>query len=239
MTKKPVIEFISMVEGLAELEDCKPRMAKHAMPKWWKSLPMRIAHQGIDKETLANVKNCPSFPDYFGQGVILPMWVDTILYYNDETKQWGWRTSSDEFAWDTHPNEQLLDDVNFEVNGKKVYHIFKALSPWKINISKGWKVMQIPLFYHIENEFTVMPGILEPTILGDLNQQVMITASKKEIYIKRGTPFVQYVPIKDTKVSLKVRNATATDKKRFNIQKLLITGQFAGSRTYNKSKAKK
>jgi len=236
--RQPKIEFISTVEGLSAIEEARPFLAKKAIPKWWKKMPMKIAHQFIDREIMANAKNCPSFPDYFGQGYIIPMWTDTILYYNDSTDSWGWRTASEEFAWDTHPNEQLLDEVKFAINGKKVHHVFKALSPWKIKISKGWTVMQIPLFYHYENEFTVMPGMLDPNVLGDLNQQVMITAANKEILIKRGTPFVQYVPIKKSHFKLNVRDANKKDKSMIQMQKLLITGVFAGSRTYNKEKGK-
>ena len=199
---------------------------------------MKTIQHSIHGSTTGNIKNCPSFPDYFAQGYILPMWVDTILYFDDDTKNWQWKTANDKFQWASHPSGQLLDDVDFTHNGKKVYHIFKAICPWKIIAPKGWSVMQLPLFYHYENEFTVMPGIWEPGVFGDLNQQVMITANKKEILIKRGTPFAQYVFYKQTKTGLKIRNASAKDKKKFTAQNLLITGEFDGSRTYNRHKTK-
>lgn len=239
MSKLPKIQFISTVEGLADNEECRPRPARENTPSWWKNLPMKIYKHSINDRVIGNAKNCPAFPDYFNQGYIIPMWVDTILYYDDDGEQWKWKTASDEYEWDTHPNHQLLHDVPLTHNGDKVYHIFKAVSPWRAITPKGWSLIQVPLFYHYENEFVVMPGVIDTDIHSELNQQVMITVNKKEILIKRGTPFVQYIPYKRTKTSLEVRNANAEDKRLFAAQHNYLTSFFTGSRAYNQKRKNK
>ena len=53
-----------------------------------------------------NMKNCPSFSDYFTKGYIVPMWTDSYLYFNSETNDWKWTTSDDKFSWQYHSNHQ-------------------------------------------------------------------------------------------------------------------------------------
>jgi hypothetical protein len=237
--RKPVVQFISTVDGLADNPECLPRPAKSSVPSWWKTLPMRVYKNSITSTVSGNIKNCPALPDYFNQGYVVPMWADTILYYDEAKDEWRCRTPSDQYRWDSHPNHQFLEDVPFTYNGEKVYHIFKAISPWRAVTPKGWSLMQVPLFYHYDNDFAVMPGVIDTDIHSEINQQVMIMADKKEIFIKRGTPFVQYIPYKRTETSLEVRDSNETDKKLFKSQDNYMSGFFTGSRAYNHKRKNK
>lgn len=237
--QKPIIEFISTVEGLADIEECVPKAAVKYTPKWWKDTPLKKAKHTILENTAGNVKNCPSFPDYFSNGYVIPMWCDTILSFDEETQVWNWKTSSNQFTWDVHTNEQFLDFVSYEEDGKKVKFLFKANCPWRIKTPRGWSVMQLPLLYHFDHDFSVMPGIIDTDVHTEINQQVAFKSDKKEILIKRGTPFVQYIPFKRQTLVAKIRDASLQDIAEIKAKALKLTTKFVGTKAYNSLRKEK
>jgi hypothetical protein len=210
------IKFLSTIEGLETIEDCKPRPAKYFIPDWFKDMPLAINGN-------VTAKHCPSFPDYFSQGYILPMWTDLLLK-NDDIG-WQWKTPIDGFNMETHGNFQFLDHVDASFNGVPGQFIFKTSSPWKIITPPGWSVLQLPLFYHFNREWSVLPGIIDTDTIHSLNQQILYHGDGKEIKIKCGDPLVLYVPFKrSNKLKLEVRHQTKKEEKKtridlFNLQK--------------------
>jgi hypothetical protein len=206
---KAKIEFISLVEGLESIEECRPKPAKHFIPEWFKNIPAKAP---------STVKMCPSFTDYFSMGYIMPMWTDIKIQYNKETKDYAWATPDPTFILDVHGNNQLIDHVSPSFLGVDGQFAFKTVSPWKIITPKGWSVLQLPLFYNFNKEFSTFPGIIDTDIFHDLNQQILYHGTGEEINIKRGTPFALYVPFKRDEVYLDadIRYANDEDRKKFN-----------------------
>ena len=219
------ISFVTDVEFLDSIEECKPKPAKNFIPEWFKQIPGNLN---------GTVKQCPSFPDFFSQGYVIPMWADVRLKHNKETDQWGWNGSSDSFSWDMHPNNQLIDYVIPTFNGMDGKFVFKANCPWKIITPPGWSVMQLPLFYHFNREWSIMPGIIDTDIHHYINQQVLYHGDKEEITINRGDPFVLYVPFKREKNSLDVRFQSEKDRKIFGKQQLKFNTKFLNTGSYRK-----
>ena len=202
------IEFISIVEGLEDIEECRPKPAKHFVPSWFKDMPGMV-------DSGATVKHCPSFPDFFSNGYILPMWADIILRYDETTDSWSWNCVSDKFTVDMHNKKQFLEHADVSFNGIKGQFVFKTISPWMIKTPPGWSVLQLPLFYHFNQEWSVLPGIIDTDIHPFINQQVLYHGNnKKEVMIKRGDPFVLYLPFKrDDKLEEEIRYQTEEDRK--------------------------
>jgi hypothetical protein len=133
----------------------------------------------------------------FNQGIVLPMWTDTILSHDDT--QHYWRTSNNLFKWDFHHDWQFIDHLD-KPNFKKVY---KAESPWYIKTKPNVSVFQFPMFFEFNQDWTVIPGVLNTDIAHQLNQQVVYTSDKKEIMIPRGQAFAWYVPFVRTDFTYK------------------------------------
>jgi hypothetical protein len=205
---KPKIEFVSLVEGLESIEECRPKPAKHFIPQWFKDIPSKAP---------STVKICPSFTDYFSMGYIMPMWTDVKIEYDKETTDYKWSTPDETFILDIHGNNQLIDHVTPNLHGINGQFVFKTMCPWKIITPKGWSTLQLPLFYNFNKEFSTFPGIVDTDIFHDLNQQILYHGTGEEITIKRGTPFALYVPFKRDGVYLdaEIRDANDQDKKRF------------------------
>jgi hypothetical protein len=232
--KNPVIKFVSTVPGLEGLEDVRPVPASQFYPKWWKGVPFQ------DKKTNDyTVKACPAMPDYFSQGYVMPMWADTTLEYDPETTGYRWKMGRGgaPYSWDIHTNSQMIDHVgNTSHQGSDANFIFKASCPWRIVAPKGYSILQLPLFYHFNNEFSVLPGIIRSDIHHEINQQVLLHQSeKKSIFIKRGSPFVQYIPIKRENFDLDVHFMTEEENHIFLTNDLDINSSNMGSQKYRKN----
>jgi hypothetical protein len=228
----PLIQIVSTVKGLELVEEALPKPANKFIPEWWRTTPLVETSVTTEEVIVGNVKNCPSFPDYFSKGVIIPMWADTLLKYDRNTNQFSWRTSHPDFSWSVHGNEQFLTHVPFKFFNQTGKFVFKANCPWKIITPPGYSVYQLPLFYHYTNDFTVFPGVIDTDTHHDINQQVLLTADKDEILIKRGTPLVQYVPFKREPLKTEVRYQTEEDKKTFDNYNLSFFTKFPGSKEY-------
>jgi hypothetical protein len=231
--KSDKIQFISTVEHLNSIEECLPRPAKHFIPKWFKDIPS-ITNDSI------TVKNCPSFPDYFSQGYILPMWCDVILQYDKKIDDWQWHTSTKNFTWDIHGKGQLLDYTKVTFNGMDANFVFKTNCPWKIITPPGWSVLQLPLFYHFNKEWSVMPGIIDTDVHHSINQQVLYHGDKTSITIKTGDPFVLYIPFKrSNKLKHIISYQTEKNKKYFDKLQFAFNQNFPPNGVYRKLQRKR
>ena len=219
------IEFISTVKGLEMVEDAIPKPANKFLPEWWKNFPKANFNNG-------NVRNCPSFPDFFSSGYVVPMWMDSLIKYNKETDEWSASGSSSFENWTVHTNEQFIDYVDARTQGLSGNIVFKAACPWRIITPKGWSVLQLPLFYHFNKEFSVLPGIIDTDIHHQINQQVLYHGNNKDIYIPRGTPLAMYIPFKREKPNMLVRYMTDSDNARFIVDNIKNNTKFIGEGAY-------
>jgi hypothetical protein len=223
------IQFISTYEGLESIDECLPRPAKHFIPKWFKDIP---------SENPMSVKVCPSFPDYFSQGYIIPMWSDVKMKVTDKFSTV--EPSAGRFSFETHPNQQMLDYTKAKFNGIDGQFVFKAICPWRIITPPGWSVLQLPLFYHFNQEWSVLPGVIDTDIHTEINQQILYHGNGKDVIIKCGDPLVLYIPFKRSdKLKHEIRYQTAEDSKRFNKDKLFLKKSFSPNGTYRKMQRKR
>ena len=235
------IEFVCTRPGLELLEDCVPKPAKHFIPKWFRDVPatltpaQKVMPGAISGDQVSTVKICPSFPDYFSLGYILPMWCDSKLFFNPENGDWNWQTSDQNVTWDIHGGNQFLQWANPSVQGVPSQFVFKTSCPWRIITPKGWSVLQLPLFYHYNQEWSVLPGVIDTDIHNEINQQVLYHGNGKEITIKRGDPLVLYIPFeRKSKLDLEVRAQTEKDISMFRSKDIDLSSRFVPNGAYRR-----
>lgn len=220
---KPLIRFVSTVTGLETITECIPKPAKFYTPDWFKNVPGDIS---------GSVRKCPSFPDYFSQGYIIPMWSDTKISYDQQSKNWTYLSASKDAIWEAHTNNQLIDHVTPNFTGNDGEFVFKALCPWKIITPPGYSVLQLPLFYHFNQDISIFPGVIDTDIYHDINQQVLYHGKGKEVLIKRGDPFALYIPFERKKYQHSVEALTEEYDNRFKAALLNIYTKFSGEGSY-------
>jgi len=237
--EKPVIEFISMFPGLSELEDIKPQPANKFIPQWWKDMPFDL---NIDKEKYrfnsGIVKQCPAFPDLFSSGYILPMWADTTLYFDKDIQNYSWRCGSNgsPFKINVFEQNKFIDYARYSYNGNIANVIFQFINPWYIRLPKGYSVFQLPLFYHPTEKYSILPGTYDGNIASTDKLEVAFFGDKEEIFIKKGTPLVQYIPYKKENFKLNIRDQNKDDLKSFEMDIVKRMGSFKSWYAQNRNR---
>lgn len=194
--KQPLIEFMTEIHDLEYDKDAIPKPAKSFMPQWWKDIPFAI------DDTDLTIKACPSYPDFFASAFVMRSWVNiTFEDVSDENNDLKIKKFSDSrFGhWTEHPPSQMLDYGDFKVGGRKVTMTVKAHCPWNIRTPKGYSVLQLPMTYEFNQNWSVMPGIIDTDIHPQVNQQLLIHSNGEDIVIKKGEPLAMYIPFKREK----------------------------------------
>ena len=227
------VKFISTVPGLSGIKDLNPRLSKEYVPSWWKEMPHGSKESGSSHvfET-KTAKMCPALPDMFSQGYVIPMWVDTVITFDKNTGFWSWRTANPkQFDLDIHPPNQFLEHVSEGVSfqGSLTSFVFKALCPWRLITPPGYSVLQLPLFYHFKKEFSVLPGSIRTDIHHEINQQILYHGEGKEVFIRRGEPFVQYIPYKRLQTELIISDMSLEEETMFKTNDLDLFTSFDGN----------
>ena len=230
--KKPVpITFITHIPGFEKETGLYPQPYKSFMPAWWDSLPNKLSNGE------GTIKRCAGIIDLFSQAYVLPMWMDATINLDDmqqetpifEEYRYGFQ------GWDEHPSSQLLDYTDLFVGDRKVTHTLKAVSPWSLIVPKGYSILQLPVFFHFEENYSVVPGMVDSDIFHQTNVPLFIHNKDNNLVFKKGDPFVMYIPIKRTKFKHFV-SGTQNDK---NYQKLLHHAQEFFNNDRNKNPYRK
>jgi len=236
--KTPEVNFVTTIPGLNLLEDCVPKPAKDYIPEWWKEAPTIKTEKTWDGSIPGNMKICPSFSDYFTKGYIVPMWVDSHLYYDSSSETWKWTTSDNKFSWEFHSHDQYLDYVDHKFLNKDSFFIFKIRLPWFVFTTKGYSLYQLPTFFHFNEDFSAVPGVRDTDVYHEMNIQILIHSDKKEIFIPRGTPLAQYIPFKREKTKYSIREANQKDLLKISTHQLNLSTRFIKLNSYLKDRKK-
>lgn len=238
MTKdadSPAIEFFTTNKGLLAAKDLHPKPTKMQIPDWFKDISAHDFIKTLDNGEVTDfpetktVRSCPSFPDYFSQGYVIPMWTDVVIRHDEETKSWSYLTPSKDFTVSAHTHDQFLSHVDANFLGRKTEFIFKFISPWTLRTPSGYSVLQLPMFYHFNDNFSVLPGIVDTDTSHEINQQVAYHGGGKDILIPRGTPIAQYIPFKRQRYSMTVSFEDESMEEAMAKNRLLMSTKFTGA----------
>lgn len=230
--EKPMIEFISNIPFLSEIDnDILPKPANNFIPDWWKNVPF----------TDGKVRQCPAFPDLFSSGYIIPMWADTIFYYNSETKECRWQIGgvNSPFGLNVFHQSQFIDHFNHNFMGNKTVAVFQLVNPWTIRTPKGYSVMQLPVFYNLNSDYAALPGTYDGNLVHTDKIEMCYFSDKKEIFIPKGTPIAQIIPYKKIQIGHIVREANKNDFDIMNKNNLKRSVMFKNFYAQNRDRGEK
>jgi hypothetical protein len=239
--EQPKIEFISRIPHLRDIEEVQPKPASKFLPEWWKDMPYSL---DLDKnkhrpETLM-ARRCPSFPDYFSSGYIIPMWADTVLYYSAKTTEWKWQcgnATGSPFQINFFEPHRFQDYGSTFLHGQRASAIWQFVNPWTVTTSPGYYLLQLPLFFHQQTEFSAFPGMYDAHAADTDKLEIATYKTDEEIFIKRGTPLVQLIPIKRHNFEIITRDEEHADREKQDKRALLKATTFGIK--YNQLKTKK
>jgi len=201
---QPTIEFWSVEKGLEHT--APPIPATQCIPDWFKQMPSSV--KDIYNNFGANgrvetAKQCPAYAEFFKQAYVLRMWTDFKITINKDHSYYV-ESADDRFEFTNHGHlqfQQHLPDPN------KYSMVLKAISPWRLKTPKGWSVLQLPMLFHYDKRFEVLPGSFWSDIHHECTQQ-MAFFDYGEYIIERGTPLCMFIPVQRNAIKHKVSEFT-------------------------------
>jgi|TARA_B100001094_G_scaffold160772_1_gene155494 hypothetical protein len=231
--KTKTMRFATIDEPLVEI--APPVPASQMIPEWFQKLNLDLAvlhaqpfpkmGDMLKDYNSHTVKKCPAVVDYFTQGYIIPMWYDLLVQrhgdsFHFESNSINTNSSHIEF----HDFEQL---PTYPFDEKDYKRAVKFTSPWFFFTPPGWSTLFIPPLLHKNDNFTVLPGIVETDSFHQVNFP-SIWHSEGDILLKRGMPFLHAIPFKREKIGLDVTTFSEDDHKTINNESFRLRSKFTG-----------
>jgi len=178
--KKKEIVFWSDVEGVENFTPITKGI--YSVPEWFKNIPKSL-------NDLSTVKVCPSFISYFKNNYIIRLWCDLEIEIREDGK-FSWATPFYRFTFSQHFDDQFKNWVPEETKDK-IKLVLKSNGPWKCKTPKNYILIQQPLYFHFNDLFEAVPGIIETDFIHEINIQLIFKKTGK-FFIPRGTPLAMY-----------------------------------------------
>ena len=187
----------------ADFDIDPPVPASHLIPEWYKKMESYIGGEKkpalVPKTTLSTIKRCMPVFDAITAGYIITTPTDVYVHQDQEGKQY--------FRWpaieviDFHMVLQLSEHP--VKNGNNDYP--KWVSPWAIQVPKGYSVLFTQPMHHPNEYFTIFPGLVDcDTYHTPVNFPFAMKDPTWEGIIPKGTPIVQVIPFKRDKWKMKL-----------------------------------
>jgi len=187
--------FWTTLKGFSEVEPPVPAIKK--LPPWFKNMPSVMNKDLIHHP--GTIKKCPGFVDFFKYSYILTLWCDLYIKINDDNS-YVMHSPEAHFKFEMHFNNQFIDNLPDTANYTAVV---KGISPWKIKTPKKYSILQLPVFYHFNKNFSILPGVIDTDIHHEVNPQIAFHTIG-EFFIERGTPLCMFIPFQRKKWNFKI-----------------------------------
>lgn len=211
--KELKIEFWCPIPGLTHIPEIVPHKTT---PDWWRDIEYKPN----------NIKVCPSFPQVFSTGYVIPMWMDIDFFNDGNSVKFSAAAPIAHLKPTFHPNFQFLDHAPDYVKDK-FDAVVKLICPWEVRTPKGYSVFQMPTYWDFQSGYSVAQGIINTDYFTQINQQLLISCKPGEtVSIRRGDPLAIYFPFKRDKFSFEVREATEEDKRLTNKTPFIARSKF-------------
>ena len=221
--KQKTIDFISAVEGLAEVHPVVS--AIKMMPSWAKEARKDFAK---DKPPI-HLAKCPGIFDMYRYGYVIPQWCDIAIEKQGDKFRWTCQEHIKRLPRVDHATElPIVTNHSYDNIAKflprrnhSIANIIKIDTPWAVVAPPGVKFLTLPFPYSDFQEFDACPGILDPGISTEVNIQMDWNVKDKDYLLKAGTPMQILVPITEKNYKMRCRDATEHDKKWFRKKNFL------------------
>jgi hypothetical protein len=185
------------------------QLARDFVPKQFSDMPLFIDKQEKMIDSQKSIRACPGISEYFGLGWVIPAWCDIEMYPMEDGSVRA-RYSDHNYNHGFHPIPQV---GNFMEKTFKIRMPVKLDNPWHTYTKKGWSLLYLPMMYHEEHNWQIMPGIIDHDLGPTISPINIMLKESKITLIKQGEPLCQIIPIYREEVSARsgsVREITKT-----------------------------
>lgn len=205
MEQDRVVTFINYAPRKYEQENTPVPIIK-TLPDWYKEIPRYTSTDPNDPNRSGTVKNCVPFFDSMTSGYSLLTPCDIEFYQEDgvpKVKVLDNRFS--DFVDIRGPIDQFKHPSGYS---NKHFHFMPS---WAIKLPEGYSALYITPLNRFELPFIITSGIIDNDKM-NLNGQIpFFLLEGFSGIIKKGTPFVQIIPIKRENWSSEVQLLTVKE----------------------------
>lgn len=208
------------------------KYSKH-IPDWYKNIKVDLSNydKNFKKGEQHTAKSCAGIWDYFKTGYILRFNFDLNIDIKDDHN----------FDYLPETNSQTFDMswFNPEMYGNHTPSksasntTIKLNTLYKIVSNKSTKVLITDPFYNYNMQYRIVPGIVDPYYVNDVN--IIMEPLKKKIQIKRGDPALIMFSLDGLPINTRV----ASNKDNDIINKNLYKQNSIGLSWYEKLRSSK
>lgn len=203
------IEFYNDDQAIVDLFPPKP--ANKVVPDWYKDLPMWIDRPS-EKVHVPTIKHCMPVQDMITSGYILFNHYETHLI--PTKNQWGYDDYFVKCPHKPHIGAHHHLQMPLEIDGKN-QNYFKIANSWMIKTPPGYSCLFVQPFYHMEERYRLLPGIVD-TDLHDMSIEFPgFLLSQEDVILQPGDPLIQIIPFKRDEWSMTVQHQV---KKRSKLE---------------------
>jgi hypothetical protein len=171
--------------------------AKELIPEWWKNtMPSKFDWE--QRKSVNTSKSCPAIINCLTKGLILPLWSDLAIQWNDTG--WAYDFSDEMSQMHNHPEYQTPGYYS------NFWH-FKIDSPWIFKTDVNLMYIQPTYLRNTPYPYFSPYGIL-PSMNGVSSSNVFCFVEKNKndnkLLIKHKTPLLHIIPMSDKKIKLNI-----------------------------------
>lgn len=161
-----------------------------SLPMWFKK---------IGKQP-GSVRRCAGTIDLLAAGITLPAWTNFRFRPNVENKEW--EHGADDFYPQANINQ--VQGFSYDSTGScpmtdirkiETGQYPKLVNPWRIKTAPGWSTLMIPTYWEPNENYTVVPAIVNTDIYHLMNVVLNLTGDSP-FEIPFGTPLAQLIPFR-------------------------------------------
>ena len=190
MENNKVIKFINYAPKKYEEENTPVPIIK-TLPTWYKEIPRYFNEQQEDQERLSTVKNCVPFFDSMTSGYSLLTPCDIEFYQEDGRPKV--KVLDDRFKKFVEPRDPMSP---FHTPMGYSAHHFHWYPSWAIKLPDGYSGLYVTPLNRFELPFIITSGIIDNDKMYLNGQIPFFLREGFSGIIKKGTPYVQIIPIK-------------------------------------------
>lgn len=221
MEDDKTITFINYTPKRYEQENTPVPIIK-TLPNWYKDIPRYFEEDSNNSDRVSTLKNCVPFFDSMTSGYCLLTPCDIEFYQEDGLPKVKVL------------NNQFKDFVGirgpmspFHNPGGYSSHHFHWYPGWAVKLPDGYSGLYVTPLNRFELPFIVASGIIDNDKMSLNGQIPFFLLEGFSGIIKKGTPFVQIIPIK--------RENWNSDVKLFTVKEVIDQNQ-AGTKKYREPK---
>lgn len=190
------------------------------LPEWWSKLGKSYLNEQ-DFTEYPTAKRCPGMYDLMRAGYIIPAWSDFEFMLG----------SGMDIKYKMSPILEKFKDPPFHIHrpeqtsgcpmhSNDTGPILKLMSPWYIDMPKDYSIFLIEPTYAQTNDYSVLPGIMDPAIERapnkEINVFIRLNKPDKVIKINAGDPLIHIIPFKRQSFKFECRLPDNEEKSFFN-----------------------